>query len=122
LPHRLPLVLTADSMMGVRHESAMNSAMDGKVLKTRIPCGQGKLGAFDYDGNVGRQVLLGAVLFCGGNALGVPHHGVNLRASEKVRAQGIIRDALRQFLDDPCRLSKDGAGLHKIAECLVQRP
>src|SRR5260370_39015733 len=55
----------------------------------------------------------------GGKALGVLQHRVNLWPSQKARLQRLILDALRQFLDDPCRLPKRGARLPLLTRCLI---
>src|SRR5260221_13743565 len=55
----------------------------------------------------------------GGLALGVLQHGVNLWPSQKARTQRLIRNVLRQPLDDPRRLPKRRVRLLRLASCLI---
>jgi len=56
-----------------------------------------------------------------GGAMSLLHHLVNLWRSQKVHAQCLIPDPLRELLDDPRRLGKRGVCLRRRAPCLIRR-
>src|SRR2546423_7251101 len=53
-----------------------------------------------------------------GKALGLLYDLLNWWPSQEARTQRLIFDALGQLLDDPRRLPKDRARLHRIVDCL----